>query len=1458
MTPGVPKLVPETPYLWRARRPGSRRRLVCFPHAGAGAAAYADWAPLLPPDVELVAVQLPGRQNRVAEQPFTEVPPLTATLSQALRPVLDGPLTFFGHSCGAMLAYETAKELRLRGYREPDHLFLSAQPAPGARGVRQLHQLPDDKFHRGVAALGGIDPEILEDEYMMSSLLPLLRADFALWEQYRPTPGAPLDCGITALVGESDPRGTPRNVRGWRDCTTGPFELRTYPGGHFYFLHALAPVIALVAGETPVRRRKKGEADGKNLDDIVAAVPDVPGVTEAYAVERERIRTAVRSRSLKPTAPAVDGVTTMAELDGGDSSIPPDAPTTLQEALRAAAELAPDKGTIFITQGNDDVLQTYPELLSEAEHTLAGLRAAGLRPGDAALFQFQDNREFLIAFWACVLGGFLPTPVAVAPTYERPNEANRKTYSAWILLGRPPLLTDTATAGSLAAVRKLWDEPGARVLTVAQLRADVRDSDWYPATGESPVLNLLTSGSTGLPKCVQHTNASVAARTYAVARHCGLASDDVSLIWMPFDHVTVAMYNVRDVFLRCLHVNAKIDHFLADPLLWFDWADRYGATNTWAPNFAFAMVNASAEEICTQRSWDLSRLREITNGGEPVAFATSQRFLELLAPHGLSADAMTPSWGMSETCSGVTYSRLRRRDPSVGTVAIDRSSLGGDIRTVDPADGGAMVLCRVGQPIPGVRIRVVDDTGVVLPEGRLGELLIRGRTMMRGYFANAEANLESFADGWFRTGDLAFVYEGEVIIAGRRKDQIIVRGINYPAHELEQIVEQADGVQVTYAAVAGVGEPGADSEQMVVFFVPQRWEANAVARIVDEIRARLVRESGLGPDLVVPVTEAEFPKTASGKIQRSALVTAFRAGAFADRVVAGRTRNEDDTWIFRRHWTEVPAVTPGSEPAGPCLVLAEDSDLPRLDVLVPHLAASRSRVRADERKEMHRLLTAATAELGPLSTIVYALPLAGEGAPPSRFAIVTAELAAITGCLADGEFGNPLVLVVTAGAVHAAVGDRVDLGSCGVPGLVRTARAETASVVVRQLDLPADPRAWAPALRGELADREYAGIVAVRQGRRWRPKLVPVHEAESSAKPPVTEGGLYLVTGGLGGIGHDLLSYLLAVFGIRAVVIGRSHPDADRLVELTTLGDVQYHQLDVGDTAAVDAAVASAERRWERPLDGVFHLASADPTGQWADLERHTLAQESASAFVEQYHPKVAGTLSLAEVLETRPEASLVLFGSVNGEFGGHSFGAYSAANSFLVGFADHWRYERGREVRCLAWSMWTGIGMNRGQPVGPARRRGFRSIDPTDGLRLFLEVFGLPDHYLVIGLDAANPAIVEDLVPDRLDVAEVVGISTAMGADPAVHRLAVTPPVGELERRVCAIWSDALGRREVGRDETFFDLGGNSLHAIRLLAMVADRLTVRIPIQELYENPTVAGMAAAITRLTPEVAADA
>jgi surfactin synthase thioesterase subunit len=243
----TPRLVVESPCVRRARRPAARVRLVCFPHAGAGASAFAAWPGLLPPEIEVIAVQLPGREDRIGEPPLVSVPAAVRTAGAALRPFLTDPFVFFGHSVGALIAFELARELRARRRAGPAHLFLSAQTPPGTISPSPpLHALSDERFRTAIEDLGGMSGAVARDDDLMRVLLPALRADFELGENHRFQPGDPLSTSITAMGGRSDPLATPERLGAWRDHTTGPFELRTFAGGHFYLNDLTRAVTAAI------------------------------------------------------------------------------------------------------------------------------------------------------------------------------------------------------------------------------------------------------------------------------------------------------------------------------------------------------------------------------------------------------------------------------------------------------------------------------------------------------------------------------------------------------------------------------------------------------------------------------------------------------------------------------------------------------------------------------------------------------------------------------------------------------------------------------------------------------------------------------------------------------------------------------------------------------------------------------------------------------------------------------------------------------------------------------------------------------------------------------------------------------------------------------------------------------------------------------------------------------------
>jgi medium-chain acyl-[acyl-carrier-protein] hydrolase len=230
----------------RTPNPQARFRLFCFPYAGTGASIFRTWSDGLPADVEVCPVQFPGRGTRLMETPFTQLLPLVQALAQALVPLMDKPFAFFGHSLGALVGFELARQLRRQSGVQPVRLFVSADRAPQiARRDRPIHALPVGEFLVELRRLNGSPGKVLEDAELMQIMLPVLRADFTVYEKYEYVTEPPLNCPISTFGGLQDHRVSRGDLEAWRGQTSASFSLRMFPGDHFFW-NATQPLLLQV------------------------------------------------------------------------------------------------------------------------------------------------------------------------------------------------------------------------------------------------------------------------------------------------------------------------------------------------------------------------------------------------------------------------------------------------------------------------------------------------------------------------------------------------------------------------------------------------------------------------------------------------------------------------------------------------------------------------------------------------------------------------------------------------------------------------------------------------------------------------------------------------------------------------------------------------------------------------------------------------------------------------------------------------------------------------------------------------------------------------------------------------------------------------------------------------------------------------------------------------------------
>ncbi|MFI5793546.1 AMP-binding protein [Streptomyces sp. NPDC051677] len=546
-------------------------------------------------------------------------------------------------------------------------------------------------------------------------------------------------------------------------------------------------------------------------------------------------------------------------LDGGPA-VEPTVAHLGAALVRAAHDSGAEERIRFIRPDGSEAASTYRRLLDEAARMLAGIRAAGVLPGETIILQVGDDPELLAAFWACVLGGFVPMPVNAGATAEQRADAPELLRRVWHGYGRPRVITGVGQELSPEVTADPnWD--GAWLKNTSELLAHTPDMTWHQADPDDPAVRLLTSGSTGVPKAVVLSHRNVLSRTAATVQVNGLSSRTRTFNWMPLDHVGgLVMFHARDVYLGCHQVHARFAWVLGDPLRWIAAMDRHRSDTTWAPNFAFGLINDQAERL-NEQSWDLSCLRYIMNGGEAVRSGVVRRFLELLAPFGLPSDAMYPGWGMSETSAGVADCEF-----SVANA--------GDERYVP-----------VGRPQPGTSLRVVDERNELVPVGVTGRLQVTGASVTAGYYRNPEQNRQSFtADGWFKSGDLAYIQHGILTVTGRADDVIQLDDVTYHGHEIEARVEELDVVVPSYTVACLVSGEDAEREELAVFFHPR--DGVAVSEAERLVRDRVADAFDVDLAHVVAVTKEDVPKTGIGKLRRAQLRERFEVSRDADRADA--------------------------------------------------------------------------------------------------------------------------------------------------------------------------------------------------------------------------------------------------------------------------------------------------------------------------------------------------------------------------------------------------------------------------------------------------------------------------------------------------------------------------------------------------------------------------------------------
>lgn len=541
-----------------------------------------------------------------------------------------------------------------------------------------------------------------------------------------------------------------------------------------------------------------------------------------------------------------------------------------------------DRWIRFIDGADNESTVAFAELWGRALGLLGVLQARGCEPGSELIIFSKSNERFLIAFWAALLGGIIPVPVAVGISDEHRHKLFRiaRKLENPTLFAEPEALERLLSFAADKGIRRAQD---LLRRSVTELEEEGTEAGRTVARSADDIgFVQYSSGSTSEPKGIVLTHRNLTSTVHSMRRRLEFNADDVALSWMPLTHdMGLIGYHLTMLASGMNHAIMDTSVFVRRPLLWMQKTDELRATQIASPNFGYKhYLKAFARK--RPEGMDLSCVKLCLNGAEPISVDLCEEFVMALSPYGFRREAMLPVYGLAEATLGVTFSPLRR---AYEHIVVERHSLkiGEPFARASVGDEDAVRFVKLGLPIDGCEYRITDDASSVVADGIVGNIEIRGANVTTGAYRDPEVTKSIFsADGWLKTGDCGVVVDGELVITGRAKDIVIINGQNYYPHDIEEIIARIPELELGKVVVCGAKPAHSQVEELVVFVLHRR-DLAELAELAERIRDVVGTRAGLEVDRVIPIPRV--PKTTSGKVQRASLAAQYLDGDF-DEVLA--------------------------------------------------------------------------------------------------------------------------------------------------------------------------------------------------------------------------------------------------------------------------------------------------------------------------------------------------------------------------------------------------------------------------------------------------------------------------------------------------------------------------------------------------------------------------------------------
>ena len=1171
------------------------------------------------------------------------------------------------------------------------------------------------------------------------------------------------------------------------------------------------------------------------------------------------------------------------------------------ELFKYNAKIHPTNKIFFHSADKVQTSINYKDLYVEIASFAFYLKQQGIKKGDKVIIQLRYIKDFIIAFWSIISLGATALPMTYIYKSKKEYENNLlKVKNALTNFPNACLVLDFSDNPlySKSFKKKL-------IFYKKKYKYDLKaiDKEIKSIKNSDYAVIFFTSGSTGAPKAIplSHINMLAHASSFIEDHKMGNKST-VMFNCMPLDHVgSIQMMHFTGIFIGAVQVHTDTSLILNDPIQWLEIIQKYKVTTTWAPNFIFKLLN-SVFSIIKKTNINLSSIKHIFNGGEMINIRDCNEFLDNYRYLQLCSNTMIPAYGMSETTSGIVFSK-------------DFHNISNELYH----NKGVAVL---GSPIPGLTIRITKNS-IVLKEGEIGTLEVKGDSVFTGYMENYNIRRDNFTnDHWFNTGDLGFINNKQLILVGRDKEIVVKNGENFSFLEIENTLRKVEGLELSVACVSQDYKDHGTMELFILFICPKYFNNSYLSLLYKKINNSLSKKFGFIPDCIIPLDKNNIPLTSIGKIQRKKLINDFIDNKF-DIVYnnRGQVSQNKEISVLIPKWEKVISYHDKEIINKKNIIIFPDrKGLCKHFIKELHAANLAEEIiivkSADKLELSSRELTFDKnnyAELADIFSYIkdkypdkswYVMDFTYYDNPKDNKNLIEQSrsflypIIYLLKSIIESNIIISLTIIAKNSLFFAPNKDEFDITKGTLRGLLKTAKLEVGQKLkinhINFIDDSAEKNA--KHLIKELKINFPNEEITIFNNRKYQYLLTPIVTKESAVK--FTTEGFYLIIGGLGGIGRRICEFLLTYYkSLKILILGRS--DIKKIQSYLSKirvmnNNIYYETCDLQDFLDIKLLIKKYEKKFFSPLVGIINLAG---TGNLEDhiknSSKHWIKNEALTSYEDMFQAKVIGTLNILNLLEVYPDIFITMFSSITGLIGSPTFSAYAAANSFLDQIC-YFYSSQGYKVLSLNWSEWENIGMteitNKDAISSASRAAGYELIPANIGVRLFKNLYAYKNS-LYIGLDYNNNKIqniisyniglkyhyniyyTTDEIEKQNNISDILVPYKDNIGNFKIHKLKKFPKLSNGEIDTAKLYNAALQSTHVNEmmiqeninrpqnslqeallesfvevlkidnldiKSNFFANGGQSIIASELIVKIQQKLSFNLNVVDIFENPTV------------------